>query len=155
MLQTALHSLSSGKPLRFLEKLQFEASCKEEKKKKWIARLGFYSTWCRPRHLGVYGDMLEIPVTQNPVIPEQRGQGFKKSHYPCRSQRLRWTHHTSVWPQGKTNFLSLNRKKANKTSNFHQMWLGNQPVDMAIHLEPLLMLKHSGVPGMSTREISR
>lgn len=27
--------------------------------------------------------MLEIPVTQNPGIPEQRGRGFKKSHYAC------------------------------------------------------------------------
>jgi len=41
-----LHSLSSEKPLRFFEKLQFEASCKEKKKKtkQWVAKLGFYST---------------------------------------------------------------------------------------------------------------
>lgn len=38
-----LHSLNSEEPLRFFEKLQFEVLCKE-KKKKWIVKLGFYST---------------------------------------------------------------------------------------------------------------
>lgn len=42
--RAGLHSLSSEEPLRFFEKLQFEVSCKEKKKKGGIAKLGFYST---------------------------------------------------------------------------------------------------------------
>jgi hypothetical protein len=51
--------------------------------------------------------------------------------------------------------LPLNGIKANKTSNFHQTLLHNQSVDMAIHLESLLMLKNAGVPAVGTQEISR
>lgn len=87
--EARLHSLGSEEPLRFLEKLLFEASRKENE----TMRGQTHSGWAQAP---VSGERLEIPVTQNPGFPESGGQCFNNSHLACRSELLGQTLRTSA-----------------------------------------------------------
>lgn len=91
--EARLHSLGSEEPLRFLEKLLFEASRKENETVGGQTQILFRSAWAQAP---VSGERLEIPVTQNPGFPESGGQCFNNSHLACRSELLGQTLRTSA-----------------------------------------------------------